>query len=200
MSDPSSDHTDLQALWQAQSQESDAMTLEHIQAISRRLDRNELRTTLIMAGASALVFFIVGQQWQRWQDLSIRVMWMLWGLGFAGCCVMGVLMLRLRRDPAEPGGVYLRRRIERSIGLASGKNMLILLPMIPWFVSMIVLWVTRHGKLDPHATPLTPERVALNCIPIAVLIAAWLAVTMYHRPRAIRRLRRDLDELNASMD
>jgi hypothetical protein len=199
MSDRSSDHEDLKALWQDQPEETDPMTLEHIQAISRRLDRNELRTMLIMAATGALVFFVAGQQWQRTEDVLWRAMWALWGLGFAGCFVMGQLMIRLRRDPTEPGGVYLRRRIERSLGLASGKNFLILVPFVPWFVSMIMIWFTKPGRMGAPAPQPTPANVALHWIPVVLLAAAWALVMAYFQPRAARRLRRDLDELNASM-
>ena len=198
MSDPSSDHDDIQALWQGQPQEADPMTLEHIQAISRRLDRNEQRRMLIMAATGALVFFIAGQQWQRTEDTLMRTMWALWGLGYAGCMVVFHLMMRLRRDPIEPGGVFLRRRIERSLGLASGRNLLGLLPMIPWFVAMMAIWFTEPGRM-PHTPQPTPEKLALNWIPVLVLAALWLGVMMYFQPRAIRRLRRDLDDLDASM-
>jgi hypothetical protein len=198
MSDSSSDHEDLKALWQGQPKESDPMTLEHIQAISRRLDRSEQRTWLIMAAASAVVFFIVGQQWQRWDDVLIRLMWSLWGLGFAGCMVVFHLMTRLRRDPTEPGGVFLQRRIERSLGLARGRNFLGMLPMVPWFISMLVIGFVRHGRFSDEPPP-PPEKAVLYWIPVVLLAAAWLAVMIYWLPRQTRRLRQDLDDLNASM-
>jgi hypothetical protein len=200
MSDNSSDHDDLKAVWQGQPKESDPMTLEHIQAISRRLDRSEQQTTLIMFGAGALVFFVLGLGWQRIADVWLRVMFALWALGFVGCFVMAQLMLRLRRDPTEPGGVYLRRRIERSLGLASGKNMLILLPFIPWFASMIAIWFVKHGQVMPPPPHLTPAQAALNWVPIVLLAAAWAAVMIYWQPRQVRRLQKDLDDLNASME
>jgi hypothetical protein len=174
------------------------MTLEHIQAISRRLDRSEQRTTLIMFVTSVVVFFVAGQQWQRAEDGLWRAMWALWGLGFAGCMVVFHLMMRLRRDPAEPGGVFLQRRIERSLGLASGRNLLGLLPMVPWFISMVVIWFVKGGQA-PNPPHLTPIAVALNSIPVVVLATAWAAVMIYWQPRHIRRLRQDLDDLNATM-
>jgi hypothetical protein len=198
MSDSSSDHENLKALWQGQPQESDPMSLEHIQAISRRLDRSEHRTGLIMFVTGALVFFVAGQQWQTTVDPLMRAMWALYGLGIAGCFVIHHLMMRLRRDPTEPGGIFLRRRLERSLGLARGKNLLILLPMIPWFIVMIALWFTGHGQ-QPHPPQMTPARFALNLIPLVLLAALWLGAMVYYQPRTIRRLNRDLDELNATM-
>jgi hypothetical protein len=198
MSDSSSDHEDLKALWQGQPKESDPMTLEHIQAISRRLDRNEQRTMLIMFVTGALVLFVAGQQWQKTEDVLMRVMWALYGLGIAGCFVVFRLMMRLRRDPTEPGGVFLRRRLERSLGLARGRNFLGLLPIVPWFISMIVIWFVKGGQA-PHPPHLTPMAVALNWVPVVVLAAAWTAVMIYWQPRQIRRLRQDLDDLNATM-
>ena len=174
------------------------MSLEHIQAISRRLDRNEQRSTLVMFITGALVFFVVGQQWQRTDDVLTRAMWALYGLGIAGCFLSFHLMMRIRRDPAEPGGVFLRRRLERFLGLSQGKNYLGLLPMVPWFVAMIVMWFTRRGP-TPHALRPTPEKLALNLAPVLLLAAVWLGAMIYLQPRAVRRLRRDLDELNASM-
>jgi hypothetical protein len=198
MSDSSSDDDRLKALWQAQPKESDPMSLEHIQAISRRLDRSEQRTMMIMFFFGALVFFHVGQQWQQTDDVLTRVMWALWGLGFAGCLVSYFLMMRIRRDPTEPGGVFLRRRIERSLGLTQGKDFLTLLPLVPWFLSMIAIGIVKHGQM-PHRPGLTPETQALFWIPLMLLAALWVGVIAYFRPRQVRRLRRDLDELNAAM-
>jgi hypothetical protein len=199
MSDSSSEHEDLKALWQGQPKESDPMSLEHIQAISRRLDRSDQRTTLVMFVTSVVVFFIAGQQWQRAEDVPTRMMWVLWGLGFAGCMVVSHLLMRLRRDPTEPGGVFLRRRLERSLGLARGRNFLVLLPILPWFIWMVVIGVVKHGQMAPQLQHLTPTQVALNWVPVVLLAAIWVGVMVFHQPRVIRRLSHDLDDLNASM-
>ena len=200
MSDPSSEHEDLKALWQGQPKESDPMTLEHIQAISRRLDRNELRTMLVMFVTAVLASFVVGQQWQRTDDALMRAMWVLYGLGLAGCLATYAVMMRIKRDPTEPGGLFLHRRLERSLGLARGKNLLGLLPMVPWFVAMMALWFTKRWQPPPTTAPhLTPAQVALNWLPVVALAAAWLGVMLYYQPRAMRRLRQDLDDLDASM-
>ncbi len=198
MSDQSSDHEDLRALWQGQRKEFDPMSLEHIQAISRRLDRNEQRVVIAMIAVAAIALFGVGQAWQKNPDLPIRVMFALYGLGTVGCFAMFYRMMHMTRDPTEPGGVFLRRRLEQYLRLANGRNLVGLLPFAPWVISMLVVGFLKRGHTPPPPH-LTGARLALNLLPVALLAAAWLAVMLFYRPRQMRRLRRDLDDLNAAM-
>ena len=39
----------------------------------------------------------------------------------------------------------------------------------------------------------------LRLLPVGVLVVAWVGLLLIDRPRRLRRLRRDLDELNAAM-
>ena len=198
MSDQSSDHEDLKTLWQGQTPETDPMSLEHIQAISRRLDSNEQRTVILMIAVTALALFGVGAAWQKNPDLPIRVMFALYGLGTVGCFVMFYRMMHLTRDPTEPGGVFLRRRLEQNLRMSSGRGLIGLLPFAPWIISMVVVGFLKRGHMPPPPH-LTGAQLALNLMPIALLAAAWLAVLLFFRPRQMRRFRRDLDELNAAM-
>lgn len=196
MSDPSSEHEDLMALWQGQSQETDPMILENIKAISRRLDGSERRAVIVMAVAMAIAFFVVGQAWQRNPDPLFRTALALYGLGVLGCSALIYRAIPRPRDPTEPGGVFLRRRLEQYLRLAKGRNLLVLLPLAPWLVTMVVLAVLKHA---PHPQHMTGLRLVLNLLPVAVVAAAWLATLLFDRPRRLRRLRRDLEELNAAM-
>lgn len=194
MSDPSSEHEDLMALWQGQSQETDPMTLETIKAISRRLDGTERRAMIVMALATAVAFFVVGQAWQKVADPMIRMMFALYGLGVLGCMALIYRAIPRQSDPTEPGGVFLRRRLEQYLRLASGWNLTTLLPLAPWLVSLVV--VAALKPLPPH---FVGPQLWLRLLPVAVLAVAWLGLLLLDRPRRIRRLRRDLDELNAAM-
>jgi hypothetical protein len=198
MSDPSSEHENLKALWQGLPQESDPMSLEHIQAISRRLDRNEQRSGLVMLAVAALGFFMLGLVWQNAPDLMMRVTYALNGLGMAGCFAITYRMGRLKRDPTEPGGVFLRRRLEHFLRLSGGRSFVAALPLIPGIVALIVVGFIGHEHAPPRPH-LTGLQVALNFLPIVLLAAIWLAVLLYYAPRSVRRLRCDLDELNAAM-
>lgn len=198
MSDPSSDHEDLMALWQGQSQETDPMILDHIRAISRRLDRNEQRGTLIAVAATAFTAFSVGLVWQTTHDSMIRASFVLFALGMAGFLAMYFHTMRLTRDPTEPGGVFLRRRLERDIRLTLGRgNLPMLLPLAPALVCMVVVVATHKPPATaPHLTGL---QLALNFLPIVALAALWLGFMFFYVPSYGRRLRRDLDDLNAAM-
>lgn len=194
MSGPSSEHEDLMALWQGQPKETDPMILENIKAISRRLDRSERGGMIIMAVATAVAFFVVGQAWQKVPDPMIRVMFALYALGVLGCIAMIYRAIPRQRDPTEPGGVFLRRRLEQYLRLASGWNLTALLPLAPWLVSLVVVAVLR--PLPPH---FFGPQLWLRLLPVAVLVVACVGLLLFDRPRRLRRLRRDLEELNAAM-
>ncbi len=198
MSDPSSDQEDLKVLWQAQPQESDPMTLEHIQAISRRLDRNEQRRGFLVLAVTAAAFFLTGTAWQKFPDPMTRTTLALYALGVAGCFATFFWMMRLARDPSEPGGVFLRRRLERNLRQAGGRGLAILLPLAPWLISLVVEGFLKHRN-TPSLPQLSVARLALNLLPVAVLAAAWLATLLIIRPRQLRRLRKDIEELDAAM-
>ena len=199
MSNPSSDHKDLQALWQAQPQESDPMTLEHIQAISRRLDRQTQWALIMTLLAVAVGFFVIGLGWQSTGDLLTRVTYVLCAAGLVGCAAVTYRVIHLRRDPTEPGGMFLRRRLESNLSMSRGQGMwLILLPMAPGFATLCAL-TARNAARNPHPHHFTGPQLALNLLPLVLLAAAWCVTLLIIQPRAIRRLRRDLDELNAAM-
>jgi hypothetical protein len=199
MSDPSSEHDELQALWQAQPQESDPMTLENIQAIDRRLDRRAQQRAIVLFLMVGLAFFITGQGWQGAHDLLTRAMYVLYAAGMMGCAYVAYRITNLRRDPSEPGGTFLRRRLEHSLRMGGGKGAgLILLPFAPAVVAMCAVLI-RKASIAPPSGHLSGAQMVWNWVPLVVLAAAWIVVLLIIRPRAIRRLRRDLDELNAAM-
>jgi uncharacterized membrane protein YedE/YeeE len=174
------------------------MTLEHIQAISRRLDRNEQRLLLLMLTVAALFFFGLGLAWQKAPDLLMRVTFALDGLGLAGCFTVSYRITHLKRDPTEPGGLFLRRRLEHYLRLSGGRSAVAALPLVPGMIALIVVAFMHHGQAPPRPH-LAGLQVALNFLPIVLLAAVWLATLLYYLPRSVRRLRRDLDELNAAM-
>ena len=189
---------DLKALWQDQTPETDPMTLDHIRAISRRLDRQTQLALVVGVLSVAFGFFVFGQQWQRTEDLLTRVTFALYGFGIAGCAWLTYRIMYLRRDPAEPGGVFLRRRLERYLQMARGRHLVILLPLAPAMVSVTVLAGRNMARL-PHPHPVGGVALALRMAPLVVLAAAWLVTLMVVQPRRVDRLKRDLDELNALM-
>jgi hypothetical protein len=198
MSDNSSDHEDLKALWQGQSQEHDPMSLQHIQAISRRLDRNEQRGTIIMMAAAAFAFFIVGQMWQKSGDVLMRGSFGLYGIGVVGCAILYYRQMHVPRDPAEPGGLFLRRRLERRLRMLHGRFLIGLLPLVPWIISLIVLGAMHRWPMIASPHPTGPQG-ALRWLPVIILAAVWIATMLIIVPRQIRKFRRDLDELDAAM-
>ena len=198
MSDPSSDQDHLRALWQAQPQETDPMTLEHIQAISRRLDRNEQRRTFVMFVVVALACFVAGVSWQKTPDPMVRMSFALYALGIMGCFISFFWMMRLPRDPAEPGGFFLRRRLERNLRQSGGRGLLILLPLAPWLISVVAVGFLKHRNA-PAPVHLTAAQMALNFLPLVMLAAVWLVTLLIIRPRVLRRLRKDIADLDAAM-
>jgi hypothetical protein len=199
VSDPSSEHDELQALWQAQAQESDPMTLENIQAISRRLDRQTQLRTAILFVMVGVAFFITGQGWQGTHDPLTRATFVLYAAGILGCVSVAYRITNLRRDPTEPGGAFLRRRLEHRLGMGGGRGAaMVLAPVAPAVVAMCAVMIRNAGRAQ-HLRPVTGAQLALNLLPLVLLAAAWAVMLLIIRPRAIRRLRRDLDELNAAM-
>lgn len=174
------------------------MTLEHIRAISRRLDRNEQKRTFVMFAVVALACFVAGVSWQKTPDPMVRMTFALYALGIVGCFVSFFWMMRLPRDPAEPGGLFLRRRLERNLRQSGGRGLLILLPLVPWLISFVVVGLLKHRNA-PAPVHLTAAHMALNFLPLVMLAAAWLATLLIFRPRQLRRLRRDIEDLDAAM-
>ena len=200
MSNPSSENEDLRALWQAQSQETDPMTLEHIQAISRRLDLQTQRGTIVILLLVAGAFFITGVGWQKAHDLLTQTMYLLYAGGIVGCACVAFRLKNLTRDPTEPGGTFLRRRLEHNLRMSGGRGaLLVLAPMTPGFVALSAVSIRNMQRYAPHLRHLTGAQLAMNMLPLLLLAAAWCMTLMIIRPRAMRRLRRDLDELDAAM-
>jgi hypothetical protein len=75
---------------------------------------------------------------------------------------------------------------------------MILLPLVPAVVAMFAVLI-RNAEATAHMQRLTLPQLALNALPLLLLAAAWFVTLKIIRPRVIRRLRRDLDELNAAM-
>lgn len=197
MNDPSSEQ--LQALWQAQPQESDPMTLENIQAIDRRLDRQTQQRTIILFLTVGLAFLVTGLGWQGAHDLLSRTTYVLYAVGILGCAYVAYRITNLKRDPTEPGGTFLRRRLEHSLRMGGGKGAgLILAPIAPAFVAMCAVLVRRAATAHPgpHVSGL---QWIWNWVPLALVAIAWIVMLLIIRPRVIRRIRRDLDELAAAM-
>jgi O-antigen/teichoic acid export membrane protein len=169
------------------------MSLEHIQAINRRLDRNERLGIIIIVGMVALTFFVTGQRWEASTDNLSRAVWAIYALGFTACVLLMYRQLHLRRDPTEPGAVFLRRRLEQRLSTMRGGFLIPLLPLAPGLIGTLALGAFSLG---PTASP---SMLAGRFLPFAVLMAVWIAVMAIMVPRQIRRFRRELDELNAVM-
>jgi hypothetical protein len=194
MSADSSDQ-DLKTLWKDQPPEADPMTLEHIQKISRRLDGVQQRTVLGSAAAAAFMAFMAGSQWQRTDDSLTRAALILLALGAVGFLFMVYRLSHVPRAPTEAAGPFLRRRLAE--GLRPGRAWLALAPLGPGLLLMIA---ARLRDLVAGAGRLGLQQWLLQALPLAIVAAAFLYAMGVGVPRARRRIRQRLDELDRMLE
>ena len=175
---------DLKTLWKDQEPEAEPMTLERIRFLVRRYDRRTRFTTGAMAAILLLTGLLAGQAWVKTNDLIMRLWAILFVFGEASVCVLVYRIVFPQRDPAEPAGAFLRRRLQIRLGYAQGRWLVAVSPLAPFMVLSVYVQVTTH-RGPPWA------RLSTLVIFVAALIIGGL------RSRArIPKLKAEIAELD----
>jgi hypothetical protein len=176
---------DPKSLWQDQEPEADPMTLEQIHALVRRYERKARRLGMAIAVILVLVGAVTVYLWTRSHDPVMAV------LLLGGELVTLLAAWRLNfpsRDPAEPAGAYLRRRLQLKVAHLQGRWLLVVVPLLP-----VILWM-GHVMYERHQAP-----VMTRLAPFIFIVVGFAIVTVRSRQRA-RKVKADLDDLNGLLE
>jgi hypothetical protein len=181
------DDANLQTLWQSQSRDANAISLDQIRQKSRRLERNVSRRNLVEYIAA--VFVLVSFSWIMWVESSGTVRT---GAGLVIAAVVFVVYQLHTRGTATsfPSDLGLRSALEfhrvqitRQVDLLRSIWWWYLLPMVPGFIVLNIGMALEH-----------PER-RLRIAATGVL-GVLLALGIYElNRRAAAGLQRRLDRL-----
>lgn len=176
---------DPKSLWQDQEPEADPMTLEQIHALVRRYDRKARRLGVAIAVILVVVGGVTAFLWVRSHDPvmallllggELATLFCAWRLNFPD------------RDPAEPAGAYLRRRLQLKVAHLQGRWLWVALPLMP-----VMLWMA-HVMYERHQLP-----IMTRLTPFIVVLVGFALVAVRARQRA-RKVKADLDELNGLLE
>jgi|SRR6185437_4825165 hypothetical protein len=174
---------DPKSLWKDQEQEADALTLEQVHALVRRYDARDKRVIIALAVVLLMAGALGALVWVKKHD---PVMTILFVGGEAGACFQMFRVLLPARDPAEPAGAYLRRRLQSRLAHLQGGWMRVLLPLTP--ATLWVCYVMYQARQLPLANRLAPFL-------LIVLGILWTIVRARWRSRKVKADLRELDSL-----
>ena len=126
--------SDPKALWKGLDEEAEAMTLDRIHALVRRYDRRVGFSVAAMAALLLIVGLLGGQALAKAHDTVMRAWGILFIAGEVSVCALAYRVAFPQRDPAEPAGAYLRRRLQIRLDYARGKWLLMIAPLAPFIV------------------------------------------------------------------
>jgi hypothetical protein len=172
---------DPKSLWRDQEREADPVTLEQIHALVRRYDNKARWRGVVLALALVVVGAAGSAAWSRAHDPVLAVLF--FGGEFA-TCYMAYRVAFPNRDPAEPAGAYLRRRLQVRLDYLHGGWMWVAAPLLP-----CVLW-GGYVASQLHTLPLS-RRLA----PFVGMAVCVVFVSIWSRVRA-RKIKAHLDELD----
>jgi hypothetical protein len=176
---------DAKSLWRDQEREADPVTLDQIHTLVRRYDAKAKWRAVFLAFALVAIGVVGSASWSRAHD---PVMAVLFFGGELTTCYMAYRLAFPMRDPAEPAGAYLRRRLQLSLGHLQGGWVWALAPLLPCIVWSGYVISQRHDR--PLAVRLTP---------FVFLAAAVTFVAVRARVRA-RKIKAQLDELDGLLE
>ncbi len=175
---------DPKTLWQQQEQEIAPVTLDYIHTMSRNLDRKARYKPAIVAVALVAVGVLASLLWRDAHSALQQINVVLFVAGQLGCYFLVYRIAFTARDPAEPAGAYLHRRLARSLSYLGGGVVIALLPLAPFvLVSGYQVLKLGHGPLWPRVLPF-------------VILAGLLAFVFVRASASARRTRAQLRELD----
>jgi hypothetical protein len=183
VADPSGSNP--KSLWKDQEEEADPVTLEQIHALVRRYDSKAKWRGAILALALVAIGAIGSDAWTRAHD---PVMAILFLGGELTTCYLVYRLAFPGRDPAEPAGAYLRRRLQLRLEHVQGRWVWALLPLLP-----CVLWM-GYVVSQRHQQPL-----AARLTPFAIIVVGMALVAFRTRVHA-RKVKAQLDELDRLLE
>jgi hypothetical protein len=175
---------DPKTLWQDQETETDPMTLDHIHDLARGLDRKTRLTPVVMALGLVLCGFLTARLWAGAHDDLGRAAAILFLLGQLGCGLVIWRVVFPSRDPAEPAGAHLRRRLQRRLSYLRGGLVVALAPLLPFL--LIGGYEAFRAGQGPLLAKIAPF----------VLLAATLVFVLARARVGAEQTRAQLDELN----
>jgi hypothetical protein len=176
---------DPKSLWQDQEQEADPVTLDQIHALMRQYDSKDRRRLLVFAFVILFVGAVGAWIWTVTHDAVLT------GLLVGGELTTVALAYRwsfVERDPAEPAGEYLRRRLRLRLQYLQGRWLLAVLPLVPCLLWMG--WLMYERSQLPLERRLAPFVILAFCV-------VWLIGRVRRRARTVKA---DLDELNGLLE
>jgi len=175
---------DPKSLWKDQEQEAESMTLERIHFLVRRYDGRVRFSIAAMAVILVLVGLLGGQAWIKAHDTVMRVWAILFVFGEVAVCVLAYRIVFPQRDPAEPAGAYLRRRLQIRLGYAEGRWLMVIAPLAPFMLLSVYVDLTRR-----------PGPLGARLASLGVFVAALLIAGLRSR-RRIPKLKAQITELD----
>lgn len=172
---------DPKALWRDQEQDADPVTLAQIHALVRRNDNRAKRTGIALAVCLVLIGAVGAQAFFVRHDPTMAVLF------FGGELTTCYLVYRLMfppRDPAEPAGAYLRRRLQLRLAHLQGGWVWCLLPLAP-----CIIWV-NYVMYQRHEVPLMHRFYPL------IIIVLGIGYTAFRARRRARQVKAELEELD----
>jgi hypothetical protein len=176
---------DLKALWQGDAPQEDPMTLEHIQAIARRVDHRNRVALIIWPFCIALVAFASGQIWLMHPDALSHIGIIATDAGVLAAVLITGAALAMKRDPTEPGATFLRRQLERRLRFLGRTWFLAVGAMLPGIVMMMAAAARSLGM----------QRM----IPSLVFLGVAIVIGLIQVRRRRRKLHEDLRDLDLAM-
>lgn len=178
---------DPKALWRDQDEEADPVTLDQIHTMVRRYDLRTRRAILAFPIILMAAAFVSGELWMKARDPLGHALAVVTLLGEAATAYIAWRMLYPARDPTEPAGAYLHRRLLRRLAYLKGRWMLAAAPLIPSIV-LAQYFSFTHGR-----APLLGRAA-----PLLILVATIAFIRWRLRGRR-RRLEVQIDELEGLM-
>ncbi len=132
---------DPKSLWQDQEQEADAMTLEQVHALVRLYDNKAARQGIALAVCLVAIGAVGATAWIRDHDPVTAILFI------GGELTTISLVWRMvfpPRDPSEPAGAYLRRRLQLKLTHLQGGWLLVILPLAPYVLWLAYVMYQRH--------------------------------------------------------
>jgi hypothetical protein len=178
--------SDPKSLWKDQDRESDPVSLDQIHGMLRRYDQRAQRAAIVIPAILLVVGIEGGVTWMKAHDWVGQVLAVALVLGEATTFYLARRMLFEPRDPAEPAGVYLHRRLLRRLDYLKGRWLIAAAPLLP--AMLMAQWVALGHSERPLWLRLSPSLIIVACV-------VFVRVMGRNRKRRVLALIEELETL-----